>query len=310
MITVKKITILFSIAIIFLFAACQKEVEVKLPESSYKLVLNSILSSDSVVKVLVSRSKKLYVDDVANLKINNAVVSLYEDNDFIEILPRFEDGVYKSLNFKPQIGKEYKVIVRAPGYTDAVAKETIIQQAEINNITFQDSALILEQQMMAKVSFDIVDVPGTKNYYELSIQSFFYNYNFNPNTGQIIDSTKLPIPAYLTITDEALKENYEGSGLDGGNYYYTDALAFTDKFFDGKNFKVNVYFSSYQANVDTLTIRIKSMTKSYYEYKRSVNLQSSVGSNPFSEPVRVFTNVEGGLGILGSYTEIRKKVSK
>jgi len=292
------------------FCSCQKEVEVKLPESKYKLVLNSVLSTDSFVTVNVSRSKKLYIDDNKNVTISNAIVSVYENGNLLENLPYTSDGVYKSTITKPKIGNEYKIVVKADGYDNAEASETLIQQAIITNIVLEDSALFKEEQMYAKLSFEISDVAGVNNYYEVSALSGFYQKNYNPQTGQPTDSTYTQFLSYLTVTDEALKENAQGGDIDGNTDYSDNAILFSDKYFDGKTYKVNVYLSQYQFQKDTLTIKVKSMTKAYYEYRRTALLQSTNQGDPFSEPVRVYTNVTGGLGILGSFTEVKKFIVK
>lgn len=49
-------------------------------------------------------------------------------------------------------------------------------------------------------------------------------------------------------------------------------------------------------------ISLSNMSKEYYQFVISSSKADNLEANPFAEPVQVRTNVENGLGILGSYT--------
>jgi len=301
--------IILSVAFFSLMLSCKKEVEVKLPESKYQLVMNCIMSEDSLFTVSVTRTKKLYVDDNANTDVTNATVSIYENGVFIEDLKHIQNDKYQSPNFKPSNGKEYKVVVKAEGYSDAEATETLIKQAQISNIIFEENALVKQSDTLSKISFEISDPPLVKNYYELEVLMVTYMPDYrNPNNNSK-DSIRNIFPYFMLINDEALKENFSPS-LDGNSDYTTNNLQFSDKYIEGKIYNVNAYlFPSFTTGDDTIIVNVKSVSKSYYEYKRTVLEQTNSGG-PFSEPVRVFTNVKGGTGILGSYSQSKKYFKK
>ena len=147
--------IILSVAFFSLMLSCKKEVEVKLPESKYQLVMNCIMSEDSLFTVSVSRTKKLYVDDNANTDVTNATVSIYENSVFIEDLKHIKADMYQSPSFRPINGKEYKVVIKAEGYSDAEATETLIKQAVISNIVYEEIALVKQSDTLSKISFEI-----------------------------------------------------------------------------------------------------------------------------------------------------------
>jgi hypothetical protein len=299
------------LAIVFL-AACEKEVEVNLPKSDSKIVLNCIMSEDSLFSVSVTRTKKLYTDDNASIIIENAVVALYENNVFKENLPYVAEGVYTSKTFRPTNGNKYKVVVKANGFKDAYAEEELIKQATISDVNFKDSVYSNQNDTYGVVSFMIDDPKTVSNYYELEVDliSYIPDFGSGPGSGNPpTDSIRMVYPTFMLIKDEALKENYTPSGIDGETDYGTDVLQFSDKFIDGKNYKVEAFISSSSLDYsDSMMVKIKSVSKSYYEYKRTVLQQGNVG--PFSEPVKVFTNVVGGTGILGSYSQVKKYIIK
>jgi len=52
---------------------------------------------------------------------------------------------------------------------------------------------------------------------------------------------------------------------------------------------------------------LQSISKSYYLYLQT---RASIKSNTFfAEPVQVYNNVDGGIGILGSYTSNVRKLT-
>jgi transposase len=91
----------------FFVSSCQKEVQVEIPNSKNKIVLNCIMNEDSLFTVLVSRTKKLYVDDNVDMALTNATVSVYENGVLIENLSHDSIGIYSSKTFKPKVGNKY-----------------------------------------------------------------------------------------------------------------------------------------------------------------------------------------------------------
>ena len=54
---------------------------------------------------------------------------------------------------------------------------------------------------------------------------------------------------------------------------------------------------------------LRTTTKEYYDYTYTRDLQASVESNPFAQPVQVFDNIENGLGIFAGYSQVEKEVT-
>lgn len=54
---------------------------------------------------------------------------------------------------------------------------------------------------------------------------------------------------------------------------------------------------------------LRAVTEEYYNYNYTRDLQASVENNPFAQPVQMFDNVEGGLGIFAGYSQVEKKVT-
>ena len=57
-----------------------------------------------------------------------------------------------------------------------------------------------------------------------------------------------------------------------------------------------------------MSVVLRTTTEEYYNYHYTRDLQASVESNPFAQPVQVFDNIEGGLGVFAGYSQVEKEV--
>ena len=94
---------------------------------------------------------------------------------------------------------------------------------------------------------------------------------------------------------------------------------FTDEMFDGQEYPLNVFIPSPYENYYggyyffttkrkyTLKIRLQSLSEDLYRYYTSLQ-KYTYYNDELIEPVRVYNNVEGGLGILGSINQLTEVI--
>lgn len=58
--------------------------------------------------------------------------------------------------------------------------------------------------------------------------------------------------------------------------------------------------STYARDSGTCTLSVSNISEEYYKFAESLNTLGNTDGNPFVEPTRLYTNVQGGIGILGS----------
>lgn len=58
--------------------------------------------------------------------------------------------------------------------------------------------------------------------------------------------------------------------------------------------------SAYAKDSGTCTLSVSNISEEYYKFAESLNTLGDTDGNPFAEPTRLYTNVKGGIGILGS----------
>ena len=112
----------------------------------------------------------------------------------------------------------------------------------------------------------------------------------------------------LQTTDPVLSENINildgAMGFDGLDNH---SFLFTDKQISGQTYTLK-FKETCKENPDgsTISIYLYSLSQSYYQYILSIQkisgstLEGALGNLGFGEPIRVYSNIEGGSGILGA----------
>ena len=124
------------LVIIFVLVCCQKE-EIKVPDTGRKIVINGIITTDSLINLNLSRS--LYITDsnlVEENLLKNARARVYENNLLIDSL-HYDGDIYINLgldiyvpsNYRssagfPLPGHEYEIRVNSPGLPEASCQGT------------------------------------------------------------------------------------------------------------------------------------------------------------------------------------------
>ncbi|HSI91237.1 MAG TPA: DUF4249 domain-containing protein [Adhaeribacter sp.] len=299
--TQKYIGWLLSLLPLFGLASCEMIVDVDLPPHQPKLVVNCLLTPDSLVTVRVYQSLgPLDRQDVS--EIRNATVILLEDGVEVANLPFIsgnQANYYQSPVLKPQPLKNYTLIVKAPGFPDAQGSCMIPGKVPILNATIRDSAGLDEGgSYYSRLVVTFQDPAQTKNYYNLSGQ-YLYSYSpapWDPNAPRVYNY----YPIYFFSN---LKDVEEGG--DNG-------MLLKDDLFNGRQYDLTLNFyppygggGSSPAQQDTFRIAFKNASSEYYEYYRKLqpHLYNQGGDIFSGEPVVMPNNIQGGYGIFAGYSQ-------
>ena len=101
--------ILFILAIFLL--SCSKEIDFKNNNVENKLVLNGLISPESLIWVHLSRTTSIVSNEIQ--AIENATVSLYCNGRYFETLPYYKNGIYKSKAVFPISDSIYTIEAKA-----------------------------------------------------------------------------------------------------------------------------------------------------------------------------------------------------
>jgi hypothetical protein len=303
--------------------SCFDDLEIDVKPETERIVVNGLINNLDTLSVTVTKSFPPG-DDVVVDELENAVVSVYEDDIFREnlVYTKSENdpvGVFKS-DFIPDIGHEYKVIVNDDTMGQADAVTYLPVPVKISGYFAQLTDWGSDgwnKPRRYRFSFTLND-PDEKNYYFLRI---FMNI-YKKETG--IDTTKV----FTRMNGEVLS-----SSMPEQTSYIFGGLLFTDEAFNGtahtitgtatlqdtalicnaiedwmlteeeKQIALLDYEKFLVMDIDRLYLQLEVLSEDTYLFYKShakaitVNKYSS--DLVYKEITPVYGNVENGLGIFG-----------
>ncbi|HEY9262251.1 DUF4249 domain-containing protein [Chitinophaga sp.] len=265
-----------TVLLVMLLNACTKRVEIQLPYEGDKIVVNTLIQPDSVVYVRVTRSIPTNIFDDSGYKdIPGSAVTLMANGVALSPL---QIQVIKGLSYfvseqKAERGKQYTVQVTAPGLSAVTGTDTLPVAPDVKDAGAQRNS--------NRIQFTLKDRPGAGNYYRIRI------YTTDDTGGQGVYRLFRLDPAFNNnLVDFFTKSNY-------------NSLVMSDERFDGKEINFVLETADPMIASSQVTVEVSSLTRTTYEYFSTVAAQKESGSNAIGNPVRVFTNVVNGYGIVG-----------
>ena len=308
----------------FFLISCEKEIDFKGKEEAPRMVLNAIINPDSCIKVFLSESQfflstNLY-DDYKT--INDAKVYVWRNGEIIEELT-FDGEKNYTGNFIPSIGDKIKITAEHSDYPSVESEETEIPQTVPlitidtvdfkyyatkysaiytgdyigdypddypNDTTSTDSIYRVLTSSKIKITFN--DPEKIKNYYRIFIGVTDKYYGKSESYNRV-----------YCYSDDIVFSN-SNMGIANTSRYNE----FSDLLFDGETYTLtlcfylnNNYDNSNIPDEREITVRLESICESNYKYYSSLSLFGLVGDGVFSEPVQIYSNIKGGMGVLGAY---------
>jgi len=279
--------LIFCILTTFLFSACETVIKVDLPEYTQKLVINGFFSPDETWQIRIGHSQSIL--DINELGvIDNAKVKILYGEKEIELRYRYDLRAYINRLELPQVGNDYTILVTAPGYPDVSSRNFIPRPSQI--VSYDTTNYIENEdgykQNLIELNFTLKDDPNEENYYHLAV---YENYN---------GSDDYTNPKWFSTDNASIISENIGDVDDVS--FSGESAVFSDYLFRGKenNIKLKEIFKNPNAG---LVISLTSITKEFFQYKKSFDRSSNDDEGPFSEPEPSFTNIENGLGIFAGF---------
>ena len=309
--------------------SCEKDIAFKGTITDPLLVLNSLLTPDSVVSVHLSQSRFILGDIKPFTPISDANVSLFVNGSLKEQLTHDANGQYMG-TYLPKAGDEVKIEVKAHGY-DPVSSHTVIPYNP--NVVVNDSTVTVEtwenempnqpntifktRRRNMQVQLKLTDAADQENYYYIKATLNFYRH------GALVrqEDIKLKLSELLKNNTADSENIFEDVFGDDWNIDRTENL-FSDAYVNGKeilfdsSLDITLESSKYVNGVkvessqdDELIveyiIEIAEISKDFHLYIVSGNKAANAEDAGFSEPIQVHSNIHNGLGILGAYNSYR-----
>ena len=292
--------------LVITFTGCRKYLEFEGEDLEPRLVLNGLALADSVVTIHLSNSRGV-IDPRPISRVTNATVNLYDgQGNLIEQLAHQGDGRYRGgVALAP--GSVVSVQASAGNFGSVSAQDMVpntvaIEQWDTTSVivagggSFEFPAL--------ELAFTVTDPPDQTNFYMLEgyiVQADSIIYDWDPITGEpIIDTVPANVPQVYPVgfssTDQILIAN--GDAEVGETRVYFTRAVLRDALFNGTRRTFTIRLDN-TIRPGTLDLRWVSITNATYLYYRTLERFLYANDDPFAEPVQVYTNIEGGLGIWG-----------
>jgi hypothetical protein len=284
--------VLFLFACSCMFVSCEKEIMVKTPPYSPVLAVNGTVNVGDVPLVFLTKSVGVTeYNQNHNLQVQTARVWLYMSGLLADSLI-FEPSVGGYLGHVAVApGANYKLQVVAPGFDTVSAVEASPALVQLSKVDRNANARLSgdgDVQDEIRISFDDPAAPG--DYYILS-------FNLQDSAGDsaiLLDCVNTTDASVESIYDEQIDNSTCLGGTD---------IFFRDELFNGKTHEMRFFIDHKRlSRMDSgavFTVSLRHVTEAYFRYRKSFLYASENAGNPFSEPIRVYSNVKGGYGIFG-----------
>jgi hypothetical protein len=316
--TILKYILLFSI--FGFLVSCEKEIEFDGDIVEPLVVVNSFLSTDSVVKAHISKSKFFLSNKTFFDSITNATVSIFVNGTLKENLTHRQFGLYQG-TYIPKQGDSVRMVVKVPQYEGDVVSSTLIQ----NKSTILSVDTSLTFKFLDSVYYE-KDVVGHIYYYDCDIRLRIRDNANETNFYRLVAKKRYQaMPGFSDWNQEyfiSFKlegfENQSGNLVDflSDSENWQDEHLIPDEMFNGKELllKFRTDFSTIKLkpgyeNLDflregneSIKINLQTISKDLYLYLKSRRASENMADGFFAEPVQIFNNIRNGLGILGAQT--------
>ncbi len=285
-------------------AACEKNVQVDVPRSDSKLVVNAFAEKEKPLIVAIGKTR--YILDAQPNSPNGDVVTtarpvLYENNVAIDTLvydPGFRN-YYSPRSRVLRTGASYRLSVGATGFATVETQTAVPSQSTITGISRVPNARVQQSgETLDEVTVRLNDPAAEQNFYLLR----FYASSFNSGQEYPIDC--------VNTSDKDVEAIGYADPADPNSCFDGDRVLVKDANFNGREKALRFYIASNRLQVYTdgagrkhrPYVRVYRITEDHFRYLKSLGAYESADGNPFAEPVNVYTNVRNGRGLFTAYT--------
>jgi hypothetical protein len=285
----KRVIILLSLSLVF--SSCEKEIDYQIPDPGDKIVVSANLENGEIPEVYISTSvysmlaRDPKTDDIysANLFTDDPD-SPFELQPQLQITNGYDSSyVYTSSHIVNE-GKSYRLEVSAPGLGSITASTIVPAVKLIENVLFD--------QVSNELTFNFKDNASQDNFYLIELKASGSDYS-------LFFSSADPSLDFFDFQANPL-------GGDGDGRNYGSEAFFDDNQFQGKHKKISIRLEDFVEG-NQFYVYLHSISESYYRFRLTEQAANENGF--FSEPVQLFSNVEGGYGILAGRSNSRSLIT-
>jgi hypothetical protein len=285
----------FSLITILYSTSCHQKVDWLPADFEPKPTVSSVIRSGEPIIVKISLAVAFSAQ--AHPEIDNALVLLYVDNEYVETLEYIGDGLYQS-EHEAQEEREYRCEVTIPSHKTAICSTYIPKQQNLIKFEHINKAGVDEEGLTypaVRVTFE--NKPNQTIYYEVVIYLFKHE--------------EVSHPLLLNIADPVLLN--EGLPL----------AVFSNELIEGSTYTMTINYSTGSAsnynntgwvtNLYPVQVELRSICYHYYNFIKQQYLYEQSNSDPIfsvgaTPTYNLHSNVENGYGIFAGYSSVKSEI--
>ncbi|MEM9261370.1 MAG: DUF4249 family protein, partial [Bacteroidota bacterium] len=202
-------------------------------------------------------------------------------------------GVYRTVDFRPEVGKVYTLLASAGGYTPVSAESAIPTSIPIRSLVISD----LSTQMVGE--YMIYDFFLTVDYDDPLEEGDFYDLRISQEV----------IP-YRIIGGDTTFYEVMTKGLQAPNTPINTSPTFTqasvlvkDKPMEGGlQVQLQARLKPNQEVLGDLIAELRTVAEPYYQFQRTIQGEGTVFGGIGEPAVNTYTNVKQGYGLFAGYS--------
>ena len=287
----KSIIPIASVIMLLGISSCEKIIDIDLPENERKIVINGLITPDSMVSITLSRSLSV-LEPESLMFMDNALVKLYFEDELIGSLVSKGFGAYQLPGYYPVEKRNYRITAESGDLAPVYAFAEIPEPVTILSV---DTVGAVDEWggRMTRITIRFKDPEEQVNYYAIAMYSTSRVFDY---IHMVLTDEKVTNPVWLGNSDPFLEE---------ASTSFESKIFFDDKLFNGREKTIELEYWDYgyfETDTTWLDLRLEQVARPYYLYVISLDKYDDANGNPFAEPVQVYTNVEGGFGLFSAYT--------
>ena len=317
----RAIGLLSLILYILVFTGCEEDYT--LPSNNdykEKIVVNSVFHSDSSWQIKLTSTRNIFKSGSQIRPITDATVSILDKNgQTVSSLSHINNGLYTSRNSFPKQNEIYTLVIYSPTYGSVRSSSRIPVRAQVTDLEIVQPDEIEEKYL---VNFKINDANPERNYYLWELITIGADQLPGSNSGN--EGFHFDVNRWVTNLDrqiQHIRNNKIKSDLIAGpkNFnggtHTTSVIAYSDLFKTGfgdsendDNNEGGIEIVDPEGGIKGVKtyLRVMTMSEDLYQYFRSVEnyLFYRDHNSSLVEPVDVYHNIDGGIGIFAGYSVV------
>lgn len=297
---------IYIVVVVSLVSSCMSKVAIEIEEADKQVVVNSILCTADTARVSLSCTYPSFGESLIEMPLVNSVI-INNGSSTFELIPSSESNgrvLYKG-KFLPQSGIDYQLTVELVDGDRLTSLCTIPEAVEIDSFFLQNAIPEYEGDQPIDLKIRFKDPSNKTNYYMVGFTIYKSNqlYYYDPDENFAEPEHGFVYKGYYFLNEVKVNLNIIEPLIGNVEFNKPKILCFNDTKIDGNVYTLSLgirdFFNDGLVEALLFIPKLYAINADTYLYYQSINKASENNESFIAEPIVQFSNISGGLGILG-----------